>query len=276
MYMKGIDRPELSPDSIVERILARKIEIEKLLREREEDLRNAPEGKLRIGRNRKAKQYYLRKDPSDKEGIYLKRSQHSFAAALAQKDYDFRLVNELRQETKVIRRFLDDYHPEHIDEIFQSLHKNRKALIHPIKLPDEDYIKHWMSIVFEKKAFEENAPEFFTTRGERVRSKSEIMIADALSRHNIPYRYEYPIQITGLGTVHPDFICLSVRKHKEYVWEHFGMVSNSNYADSAVSKMEKYLAAGYYSGKNVIFSFETDSRPLSTRVIEQNIREYLL
>jgi hypothetical protein len=36
--MKGIDRPELSPDSIVERILARKIEIEKLLREREKKI----------------------------------------------------------------------------------------------------------------------------------------------------------------------------------------------------------------------------------------------
>jgi hypothetical protein len=267
---------ELVQDNVVERLLARKTAIEKILQVSENALTNAPEGKLRIGRSRKFRQYYLRNGPSDKEGTYIKSSQETLAKALAQKDYDHRLVNELRQELRAICRFLDDYHPERVDGIFQSLHEKRKALVMPVRLLDIDYIRQWTSIIYEKKGFEEDAPEFYTARGERVRSKSEIMIADALHRHGIPYRYEYPIFIAGLGTVHPDFICLNIRERQEYLWEHCGMMSDSTYSDAAVKKIERYLASGYYPGKNTILSFETSSRPLSSRVIEQNISGYLL
>jgi len=171
--------------------------------------------------------------------------------------------------------FLDAYHPEHVDEIFRALHDKRKPLVMPAKLLDDDYVKRWKSVAYEQKGFGENAPEFYTVNGERVRSKSEIMIADTLSRHGIPYRYEYPIHIAGLGTVHPDFTCLNVRKRKEYVWEHFGIMAASEYAESAVNRMEKYSLAGYYSGENSIITFESASHPLNTRIIENFIRRYL-
>ena len=52
------------------------------------------------------------------------------------------------------------------------------------------------------------APEHLTAGNVRVRSNSEIMIADALTRGWIVFRYEYPILIEGLGCVRPDFLCL--------------------------------------------------------------------
>lgn len=222
-------------------------------------------------------QHYHRVNPSDIKGTYLNRKQDSLASALAQKDYDCKLIRELMAEIKALDRILDEYRPERIDEIFMSLHDCRKPLIRPAMLLDEDdYVKRWMSAEYENKAFEENAPDYFTTNGERVRSKSEILIADALSRRNIPYRYEYPIHIRGIGTVHPDFFCLNVRKRQAYVWEHNGMMSDSEYADYATNKIEKYTLAGYFPGENLILSFETDSRPLSSRIIECNINRYLL
>ena len=275
MIMKTIEKVELSPDMLIDNIKNRMTEIERSLNEGEETLKHAPEGRLRIVRNGKSRQYYLRSNPSDKIGVYLKRAQDSLAASLAQKDYDFRLVDELRHESKAISTFLKVYHPERVDQIYQALHDSRKPLVIPARLLDDDYVKRWKSVAFEKKGFQENTPEFFTGNGERVRSKSEIIIADALRRHNIPYRYEYPIHLDGLGTVHPDFICLNARKRKEYVWEHFGIMSASDYADSAVNRMEKYILAGYYPGENSIMTFETASRPLSTRIIECNIRRFL-
>jgi hypothetical protein len=128
----------------------------------------------------------------------------------------------------------------------------------------------------KKKAFEESVPDYFTVNGERVRSKSEILIADALSRCNIPYRYEYPTHIPGVGTVYPDFLCLNMQKRKEYAWEHNGMMSDANYADYAIKKIEIYALAGYYPGDNLILSFESSSHPLSSRIIEGNIIEYLV
>jgi len=275
MKMNIIKKSELNPDTIIEAIKSRKIEIDGVLKERVSDLQNAPDGKLRFVRRGKTVQYYFKNACSAAEGTYLRRTQISLASSLAQKDYDFRLVDELRHESKAISTFLNVYHPERVDEIYQALHDSRKPLVIPARLLDDDYIKRWKSVAFEKKGFLENAPEFFTGNGERVRSKSEIIIADALRRHNIPYRYEYPIHLDGLGTVHPDFICLNVRKRKEYVWEHFGIMSASNYADRAINRMEKYILAGYYPGENSIMTFETDSRPLSTRIIECNIRRFL-
>lgn len=274
--MKECDKIELSQDNVIERLLARKTEIEKILQASENALINAPEGKLRIGRNRRSRQYYQRNGPLDNDGVYIKRAQVTLAMALAQKDYDQKLVNELRHELKAICRFLDDYHPDRIDEVFRSLHEKRKPLVNPTRLLDVDYIRRWSSLEYEKKGFEADAPEFYTARGERVRSKSEIMIADTLNRLGIPYRYEYPIYIAGLGIVRPDFICLNVRKRQEFLWEHYGMMTDSTYADVTINKLEKYLAAGYYPGKNAILTFETSARPLSSRVIEQNIRGYLL
>lgn len=274
--MKVLENPELEPDTIIEEAKARRAEIEEVLQERYNALQNAPEGKLRFVQKKKAVQYYFKNEHSAAEGVYLRRKQDSLAAQLAQKDYDNRLVDELRRESKAIGDFLNDYHPERIDEVFRSLHHNRKSLVVPVRLLDDEYVKRWKSVAYEKKGFEENAPVFYTANGERVRSKSEIMIADALSRCKIPYRYEYPIHIAGLGTVHPDFICLNVRKRKEYVWEHYGKMSDPNYADSAVNRMEKYSLSGYNPGKNSIVTFETDSHPLSTRIIECIIKKFLL
>lgn len=274
--MNSITQTELDPDMLVERMRARKAEIEHLLKERESALRDAPEGKIRIVSKGKYIQYYLRNVPSEIEGTYLKRDQDSLAAALVQKDYDCKLIRELKVEIKLLDRMLDEYRPERIDELYRSLHDYSKPMIRPARLPDEEYVNRWMRVEYEKKAFEEDAPDHFTANGERVRSKSEILIADALSRHNIPYRYEYPIHIRGIGTVHPDFTCLNVRKRQVYLWEHCGMMSDPEYADYATNKIEKYALAGYYPGENLILSFETASKPLSSRIIEGNINKYLL
>lgn len=276
MVMQVLEKAELCPDNLIMPIKEKKAEIEKILIKKEVALKDAPKGKLRIDQKGNSPQYYYKNDSSTQSGFYLKRAQDALAAALAQKDYDIKLINELKVEKAALERFLNDYRPERIDEIFLSLHDFRKSLIQPVKLLEEDYVKRWTSVEYPLKSFEENAPEFFTAKGERVRSKSEIIIADALSRFEIPYRYEYPVHIPGIGTVHPDFICLNVKQRKEYIWEHNGMMSDSEYADYAVNKFEKYAFAGFNSGENLILSFESDSRPISSRLIEYLIRKYLL
>ena len=81
--------------------------------------------------------------------------------------------------------------------------------------------------------FAPDAPEHLTARNERVRSKSEIMIADALARNMIVFRYEYPIEIEGLGYVRPDFLCLHPVTRQVILWEHYGMMDDPSYADQA-------------------------------------------
>lgn len=276
IVMRKSEKTELTPDVIVEYSLARKAELQRLLTEKEEAVRTAPEGKIRIVKRDYSLQYYHRKEACERNGAYLKRAQDSLASALAQKDYDFTLINELKVEIHAIDKLLDNYRPEQIEKIYSSLHENRKPLVCPVILPDDDYVKRWMSVEYKGKSFNDNTTEYYTAKKERVRSKSEIIIANTLNRLKIPYRYEYPIHIPGIGTVHSDFVCLNIHKRKEYIWEHFGMMADSDYAENAVNKIEKYTLAGYYPGDNLILSFESTSRPLSAWVIEHNIQKYLI
>jgi len=274
--MNLLKQTELSPEVLVKEVQERILELKELLETKEKDLWNAPKGTIRIVSRDGLLQYYQRINPSDTRGTYLRRDQDDIATALVQKDYDTKLIVELKKEIKALENFLRHYRPERLTDIYKTLHNFRRPLVHPVMLLDEDYIARWTSVEYPRKAFGENAPDFFTAKGERVRSKSEIMIADALNRKNIPYRYEYPIHLSGTGVVHPDFICLNVPERKEVLWEHNGMMSDADYSENAIKRIGKYTLAGFHPGKNLILTFETSSCPLSSRVIDSNINCYLL
>lgn len=125
------------------------------------------------------------------------------------------------------------------------------------------------------KSFVEDAPEFYTNKGERVRSKSEILIANALQKHQVPYRYEFPIKLKQYGIVHPDFTVLNIRKRKEMYWEHMGMLDEEGYRDYALDKITAYEKNGIFPGDKLILTLETLKSPMNSKIIEKIIDQYL-
>ena len=126
------------------------------------------------------------------------------------------------------------------------------------------------------KEFFDDMPVIMTERGERVRSKSEKIIADKLFAMGIPYRYEYPVQLKGSGTVYPDFTLLNVRERKQFYLEHFGMMDDPEYSEKAIKKLEDYAKNRIYIGKNLLVTFETLQKPLDMKVVEQMLKEFIL
>ena len=120
----------------------------------------------------------------------------------------------------------------------------------------------------KKKGFTEDAPEFYTAKGEQVRSKSEILIADTLYRKNIPYCYERPLEFPGAGRIHPDFTILRRSDRKEVYWEHLGMMDDPEYAANALMRIDLYERNGIFPGDRLILTHETGRQPLRTRLIE--------
>ena len=104
-------------------------------------------------------------------------------------------------------------------------------------------------------------------------------MADTLARRNIPYRYEFPINLkTENGDYrlfHPDFICMNLRTRTEFLWEHFGMMDEAEYSATAARKLRLYETNGIYPGKNLIISVETSELPINTRQIEKLAMQYL-
>ena len=145
----------------------------------------------------------------------------------------------------------------------------------PIQESEEEFISQWESVEYQGKGFHENTPEFFTAKGERVRSKSEVIIADLLNREGNPYRYEYPVQIKGLGKIHPDFTVLNIKERKELYWEHLGMMDDETYAENAVQRIHAYEQNGIFSGEKLILTYETKENPVNQKQIKNIIQHYL-
>ena len=172
---------------------------------------------------------------------------------------------------------------KHLAELEQVL-----KLVTPLTLPDERFAKDWLATEYKKKQIPEDAPQLFTDNGEQVRSKSEVIIANSLKATGIPYRYEVPLTLNrraeiaktsrslALCTFHPDFYCLNLRTRKEFIWEHFGMMDDAEYAARAVERLLLYQQNGYLPGKNLIITIETSRVPFSSRAAKQIIEEYLI
>lgn len=254
----------------------KKKELEELLSKVKERISQAPCGTLRISQRGQYLQYYHRTEPKDTKGKYIKKSDMDLVKELAQKDYDQKIVIEIKQQLEVINNCLEKYHPEGIERVYKDLHQLRKPLVHSVFRSDEEYAQVWRNMDYEKKAFADGYPEYYTDAGERVRSKSEIIIANKLLKMGVAYRYEYPIRFISGHIVHPDFYCLNIRTRKEFAWEHFGMMDNQEYANNAIRRIEEYRKNGYWFGKNLIATFETLSRPINVNTVEQTIKQYLL
>ena len=239
-------------------------------------IKKAPEGTLRISLRPNKKQYYHITNSDDHNGKYIPHKDRPLAALLAQKDYDKKLLDALINQQKAIDRFLKDYDQDAAMQVYEKLSEQRKELVTPEFLSDEEFIRQWLSQPYKRLGFKEEDQEFYTAKGERVRSKSEILIADALLRNEVPYLCEYPVYNNGVIFAAPDFKCLNVRLRKVYYWEHLGKLGELDYSNRNVKKLEKYALAEDFDEERLIMTFETESHPLNTKVIDAKIRKYLL
>ena len=82
-----------------------------------------------------------------------------------------------------------------------------------------------------------------TARGEMVRSKSEVIIADHLANKGIEYGYEQPLTIEGV-TKYPDFTIEDMESGSALYWEHCGMLHVPSYRRRWEEKLTWYRAHG--------------------------------
>ena len=242
-------------------------ELSEMQKKLQNQLINVPEGSLHIHKIRKGKysQYYAYLDGEER---YLPVENQKMIQALAQKAYDEKVLAIIDARLKGARRLLKDYQQKIMD-VYLKLPASRKKLVTPIIPTDEDFIKAWHEKHPGSVNPYPNNSVIYSERGESVRSKSEKILADLFYRHDIPYIYEPQIVLAKGKTVYPDFLLLNMKQRKTYVYEHFGMMDNSEYAKNMSEKIEMYLENGYWYGENLLFSMETSTNLLNTRTVEK-------
>lgn len=114
-----------------------------------------------------------------------------------------------------------------------------------------------------------------TLAGHKVRSKSEVIISNLLYTNQIPYRYEAVLPLKEF-TAYPDFTILHPVTNKIFYWEHFGMMDNAPYCDTACNKLKTYCYNGIFPSMQLITTYETSKCPISTDQVQQIITQYFL
>ena len=245
--------------------------LSKCIEDIEKKMQSFPDGRINV-RVRKGKTYYYLacSDSCDK---YLSRKDTKLIEQLIQKDYLNRVLKRAKEEQSVLEKILKLYPDNLAEDVFDQLSEKRKSFIKPINVYDDAYAQKWMTAPYKRKPFKKGMPEFYTTKGERVRSKSEIIIADRLRANGIPYRYECPLKV-GKKIIHPDFTILRMSDMKILYHEHCGKMDDPNYIEDMLTRAKDYSLENIILGDRLFYSFESETTPLDIVMLDKLIKKH--
>ena len=209
---------------------------------------------------------------TDKRGKYIKKKNINRVKSIAQRDYIQKIKKSAESELIAINKLIDK-RTDTIETLYDRQITARRDLTSPIVMSDEEYARRWQETDYYHKP---NTPSdtYISMKGERVRSKSELIIANILDLLGIPYHYEYPLELINGRIIYVDFLILDVKNRKEIWYEHFGMMGDMAYADPNTDRFNYIVAAGLIPGDNFIATFETYNKPLDTRTIFKILEPY--
>ena len=223
------------------------------------NLKGLPEGKVYVKKKRKTNQFYKITPDGDRNGKYIKAGERDVAESLVKREYNEKCLKEIEKEIRALEKMLKTCNSENLENVISKLAPVKQTMV--MKSYDESM---------------DDEEGVFTEKDEKVRSKSEKIIADKLNLMGIPYIYELPLHLDGLGYIKPDFTALNPDTREECIWEHFGMMENPEYASKAMNKLNVYARNGYTVGDNLIITMEGQSQPLNTRNLDKVIRKNLM
>lgn len=243
-----------------------------------EKIRKLPKGNLSctVSKSGYTSWFYL-KDGTRK---YLQKSQKELAQALALKKYYELMLREISEEIA----FIETYQKKFSSTLPREKATDLLADSSPYyPLLQSYFAKDKLPVSAQKwcaESFETNSshPEHLihtTLAGHKVRSKSEVIIANLLYTNHIPYRYEAALPLKEF-TAYPDFTIMHPVTNKIFYWEHFGMMDNAPYCDTACNKLKTYCYNGIFPSMQLITTYETSKCPISTDQVQQIITQYFL
>ena len=112
-----------------------------------------------------------------------------------------------------------------------------------------------------------------TVRGELVRSKSEVIIANALHYNKLDYEYEPELKLEGY-VKRPDFKVEDYDTGVVWYWEHCGMMTDPQYKKRWEEKKKFYEKNGIVEGKNLIVTYDDERGGLDASFIQKIIEEH--
>lgn len=250
---------------------------ERILNSLSKELKRLPGGRLEVTKTGGKYIQFIRVNCVD--GVvkrkYIRKKEISLAQQLAQKEYDLKVKREAESLLEKITDMTEVMKQHDLENVYLRETTDRRALITPVIPGDEQFIEEWYESHPGNGNTYEMITSYTTLRGEKVRSKSEKMIADAYYTAEIPYVYEPALHLRSGKTLYPDFAVLNVAKRRTLYHEHFGLMDDDEYRSSCIRKMRRYNDSGFWAGDTMIYTFEGEDAPFDQDELERIIEEFL-
>ncbi|WP_051689041.1 hypothetical protein [Butyrivibrio sp. AE2032] len=259
------------PIRLIESMIAREKLLTDTISSLEEKLAAFPDGKITYGHHNGGVHYFLLGEDSKKK--YLSQDDDELIRQLIQKEYVQKALETARKESTKLRSVIRSYPRNVIEDLYDALPEERRRYARPIVTGNIQDVKEWLEASYKRKPFNKSESAFFTIRGERVRSKSEVIIADRLWTKGIPYRYECPL-LVGDEIIHPDFTILRLSDLKLVYHEHCGKMGDPKYTGPLLKRINDYSHEGIILGDRLFLTFESDENPLDLTTLDALIEKH--
>lgn len=245
------------------------------------ELRKSPDGLLIYSHEKDIfHRYYHSHESKGKRTRKRITSKPELVNALARKAYLEKALQVCENNIATLKDAMQHYDTRTAADIVASLQKkypqiptlnflqptgsDSSAAAKQARIIDTGYAENGISLDVFKWAemdYPKNQHPFrnalYTSRGLRVRSKNELLIAEKLYAHNIPFRYDAVLDLGG-NQVSPDFEFCS-NAHLLKLWEHCGMMHSEDYRSDYYYKRNLYDDYGFVPWRNIIFTFSRDN-----------------
>lgn len=265
---------------ILEPLLAESQKLNKQISEIQSILPNLPPGKFFCHRNQNHYKWFVK---IDSQRRLLSKKELELAQKLAYRQYLEHQLTVLSRKKHLIDTFLKEYlqTPDTAAELIKKSPELQR-LVAPFFLPQSPILTNWMTTSYDKNPSYPEHLRHKTLSGIYVRSKSEMMISDALYRHKIPFRYENALYLNQTK-IYPDFTIPRTNPNTNpdavpdsfLYWEHFGLMDDPSYRKKTSFKLDTYLSNGIIPGIQLITTYETKDNPLTSETIEAVIDQDL-
>ena len=226
------------------------------------------------------KSYFYVRKKGEKGTRYVGDEKNELVQKLQHKRFLEESIKILNANVCAMEYLATKYSPCTFEKITESM---PKAYSHNLVVSDalhEPNAENWLEKKLAiKERYPTKYPENQKTRaadGTLVRSKSEAIICDLLSRNDIPYVYECPTIIEG-DAIYTDFTILS---RKDFVTEvrieHQGLIEMPEYRSSYQWKELRYIDSGFMPNRDIFFTFDEKDGGIDTQIIQRIIDAWLL
>jgi len=250
-----------------------------LLKAYNKAMKSMPEGRLSAKRI-KGKIYYYHIDEKTRKQTYIPKKQLELIHQLKQKRWMKKAIKIMEKNLKFQEELLKHYEPydhHYLQKLLPQSDSDKILEEYEYDvLPDLD---KWAAAPYRKNPYHPEELRHTTSFGLKVRSKSEMMIAELLHGLKIPFHYDAAIRIIDMNHnekfKYVDFL-IKLPQGGFIVWEHMGMFTMEDYRENQFVKLTEYFFNDIYMGKNLIITMDGPNGEFDNLEVERIIKGQIL